>query len=279
MDFATADAFVWTSARLADRLRYAHLFHGAPREPVVAALRAHQNADGGIGNAFEPDLRTPSSQPAATLYALEALADISAHEDPLGDELLAWVAGIAEPDGAIPFMLPAGLEHPRAPWWQPEASSFLSAGLVAAAHALQRGGDWVEGATAWSWERVAGEHERSPYWWRYLVAFLNAVPDGDRAQAALERLREPLLEAVALDPAAGGELLKPLELAPEPGSRAAALFDRAVIERHLDALAAEQRPDGGWMFDFPEWSPAASAEWRGIVTIRALTTLRAYGRL
>jgi hypothetical protein len=52
-----------------------------------------------------------------------------------------------------------------------------------------------------------------------------------------------------------------------------------VIERHLDALAAQQRPDGGWMFDFPEWSPAASAEWRGIVTIQALTVLRAYDRL
>ncbi len=33
------------------------------------------------------------------------------------------------------------------------------------------------------------------------------------------------------------------------------------------------------MFDWLAWSPAQTADWRGIVTIRALTWLRDNGRL
>jgi hypothetical protein len=50
------------------------------------------------------------------------------------------------------------------------------------------------------------------------------------------------------------------------------------IEAHLDAIEDEQRDDGGWMFDWPAWSLAQTADWRGIVTIRALTWLRENGR-
>jgi hypothetical protein len=52
-----------------------------------------------------------------------------------------------------------------------------------------------------------------------------------------------------------------------------------VIERELDALAAGQADDGGWTFSWAAWNPAAAWEWRGVVAINALRTLRAYGRL
>jgi len=51
-----------------------------------------------------------------------------------------------------------------------------------------------------------------------------------------------------------------------------------VIEAHLDHLAAAQRDDGGWMFNWPSWSPAAEADWRGFITVDALRVLRANGR-
>ena len=40
-----------------------------------------------------------------------------------------------------------------------------------------------------------------------------------------------------------------------------------------------QLEDGGWMFDWRAWSPAQTNDWRGNVTIRALTWLRDNGRL
>jgi hypothetical protein len=56
------------------------------------------------------------------------------------------------------------------------------------------------------------------------------------------------------------------------------LFDKPVIEARLDHLSAAQRDDGGWMFNWLTWSPAAEGEWRGAVTVDALRLLRANGR-
>ena len=47
----------------------------------------------------------------------------------------------------------------------------------------------------------------------------------------------------------------------------------------LDHLAAGQRADGGWTFNWLAWSPAAEREWRGALTVDALRVLRANGRL
>lgn len=84
---------------------------------------------------------------------------------------------------------------------------------------------------------------------------------------------------VALDPEAAGEVHSPLDFAPLPDSIARSLFDEATIAAHLDHLAASQREDGGWMFNWPSWSPAAEADWRGYLTVDALRILRANNRL
>jgi hypothetical protein len=75
-----------------------------------------------------------------------------------------------------------------------------------------------------------------------------------------------------------GEIFGPLDFAPLTGSIARRLFDAPTIEAHLDHLAAAQRDDGGWMFNWPSWSPAAEADWRGFLRVDALRILRANGR-
>jgi hypothetical protein len=52
-----------------------------------------------------------------------------------------------------------------------------------------------------------------------------------------------------------------------------------VIEGHLDRLVRDQQPDGGWAITWQPPGTASTLEWRGIETVRALRTLRAYGRL
>ena len=71
----------------------------------------------------------------------------------------------------------------------------------------------------------------------------------------------------------------PLDFAPNPDSIARRLVDEATIEAHLDHLAAGQAEDGGWTFNWLAWSPVATSEWRGSLTVDALRTLRANGRL
>jgi hypothetical protein len=92
------------------------------------------------------------------------------------------------------------------------------------------------------------------------------VPDAARAEAALDALAPALL--------ASG-LVAPLNVAPYPGSRARRMFDQATIDAHLEALAAAQQADGGWTPGWDRWSPAATLEWRGILTVNALRVLRA----
>ena len=109
---------------------------------------------------------------------------------------------------------------------------------------------------------------------------IRKVSDRSRAGAAFDRVGPLILERglVTLDPEAPGETHSPLDFAPLPGSIGRALFDDATIRAHLDHLAGAQHDDGGWMFNWPSWSPAAEADWRGFLTVEALHTLRANGR-
>jgi hypothetical protein len=283
-DLDRAADFIWRHARLIDRHRFAHLFLGAGAEPVVRALRAHQNPDGGAGHALEPDLRTPTSQPGAVQHVLEMLAECGALGHPMTDEAAGFLASITRADGGIPFVLPSAADHPRAPWWQPadESSLTQTAANAAALHVHGSSHPWLDGATAFCWERIEAGRFDGAYDARFAVAFLDAVPDATRAEAALDALGPRLVDEgwVTLDPDVAAELaFTPLQIAPEPGARSRRLFDVDAIDAHLDALAGAQRDDGGWTFPWPEWSPAATLDWRGWITVDALKVLRANGRL
>ena len=277
VDFAAAETFVWSAARLVDRHRYAMLFAGGPAEPVATALAPYQNADGGFGHALEPDLRCPGSQPAATLYALEMLHEAGLTDTDMARRARGWIASVAGPDGGIPFALPGFEPYPHSPWWEPgPPSSFLTMALAAALHASKVTDDeWLSRATDWSWGQIDATAEPSAYWLKYACAFLDAVPDEDRAGAAIAALRSRI-DSATLAPDAGteGETLRPLDLSPRPGRPSRELFTPAQIEAHLDAVEEGQQEDGGWMFDWLAWSPAQTAAWRGVLTIQALVWLR-----
>jgi hypothetical protein len=281
-----AERFTWLNARLIDRLRFAHLFRGGAAAPVVAALRAYQNADGGFGNALEPDFRGPVSQPATVDQALRMLDQVGALDDPMVGQACDYLAGVTTPDGGVPFVLPSVLDYPRAPWWQPEGDSppgNLTPTASIAGPLLARGFQhpWLGPATEFCWRRMEELDRTHPYEMRSALAFLDRVPDRARAEHAFARIGPKVLEQdlVALDPAAPGEVHGPLDFAPEPSSLARQLFADDVIEAHLDALVAAQQPDGGWTFNWPAWTPIVEPAWRGWITVEMLLRLRAYGRL
>jgi hypothetical protein len=277
VDFAAAETFVWSAARLVDRHRYAMLFAGGPAAPVATALAPYQNADGGFGHALEPDLRCPGSQPAATLYALEMLHEAGLMDSEMASRVRGWIATVAGPDGGIPFALPGFEHYPHSPWWESgPPSSFLTMGLAAALHAGRvTDDDWLARATDWSWGQIDAAASPSAYWLKYACAFLDAVPDEERARAAIAALRSRT-DSSTLVPGDGteGEALRPLDLSPHPGTPSRELFTQSQIDAHLDLVEEEQKEDGGWMFDWLAWSPAQTAAWRGVVTIRALVWLR-----
>jgi hypothetical protein len=283
VDVDAAERFVLANARLLDRHRVAVLLHDAPIESVLDALRAYRNSDGGFGHALEPDIRAPTSEPSATLHALGVLAAIGSLDDPMVSDAAAWIATIAEPDGGVPFSLPASAAYPRAPFLGPpsQGGSFFT--LALAGLLWEAGSDepWLERANGWCWARLEEPGDLHAYGVKCALDFLDRVPDETQANNAIERLR-PHLEADGSIPVSGGaenERLSALTLSERPGSRGRALFTDEQIEASLDQLELEQQSDGGWMFDFGVWSPGQLAECRGLVTLQALATLDAHGRL
>lgn len=282
IDREAARTFLHANARILERRRLEHLFEGGPRAPVLHALRAYRNDDGGFGHALEPDMRAPTSQPVGIHTALEILHEIAAQDDPMVGPAGDWLTTIAREDGGIPFVLESALPYPHAPWWRhSDASSHTqTAANAAALHALGVSHPWLTGADEFLFARIAeldasrlGEDVGLGYDVRFSFHFLDAHPDEARAEAALDALG-PIPD---IEP--GSELPSPLDLSPAPGTRSRRRFDGAAIERDLDVLEQAQQDDGGWRVSWPDWNAAASVEWRGVATLNALKTLSANGRM
>lgn len=279
-----AEGFLWSNARLLERQLFAYHFRGGSREAVLAALLAYQNPDGGFGNALEPDIRCPASQPVPTQHALEIL-DAIGFEPAVVARVCDYLQTITTAEGGVPWLLPAALGYPRAPWWQtteqPPASLNPTAVIVALLRKHQVRHPWLERASAFCWAKLAAEppttemHELGA-----ILEFLYHADDHARAERELARLTAHLLASGLVAPAgATGYVRKPLDWAPTPQHPLRAHLDPAAVEAHLDEVVAAQQEDGGWAISFPPFSPACEQEWRGWVTLSTLLTLRANGRL
>jgi hypothetical protein len=277
-----AAQFLAAHARILDRRRFARLFEDGAAAPVRDAVAAYRNDDGGFGHALEPDGRTPGSQPAAVRMALLTLHEADAWDDDVASGALGWLEANAPTEGGISFVLPSVAGWPHAPWWEPPdglpAALFPTGGIAGVLHARGVEHPWLARATELLWSRLDGLDRIDAYEMRGVLAFLQHVRDRDRAEKAFDLLATRLADLVTLDPDAPGEIHGPLDFAPLPDSIGRRIFDAATIEAHLDHLAAAQRDDGGWTFNWPAWSRAAEAEWRGSLTVDALVTLRANGR-
>lgn len=76
-DVAAAVRFLATHGRALDRRRLDLLAGSGPARATLDALAAYRNDDGGYGWGIEPDLRSPESQPAGAMHALEVFAEVA----------------------------------------------------------------------------------------------------------------------------------------------------------------------------------------------------------
>jgi hypothetical protein len=279
-----AQTFILNNARLLERHLFAYLFQGGDPRKVLSALRAYQNLDGGFGNALEPDKRTSSSQPIDQEFALHVLDDIGI-DAPLALQICDFLETITRNDG-VPFVLPTVRDAPRAEWWNtdtddPPASINPTASIAGLLHKHHIQHPWLERATDFCWQQIEHAQNMSGNDLLCVILFLELVPERERAERVFEQISAQLLEGghIAYDPQASGYVFMPLDFAPSPHSICRRLFDEATIQTHLDALARRQQADGGWPISWPAVSPACELEYRGIVTLRALQTLKAYDYL
>jgi hypothetical protein len=287
IDLDAALSFMAAHARMLDRRRLERLLGHDDPGPVLAALDAYRNPDGGYGWGLEPDLRAGESQPGGALHAFEALEDVAPATSPRAAELCDWLASASLSDGGLPFALPIANPAGCAPFWanaDATVSSLQITGYVAGAALRVAVHDpavaahpWLERATDYCLGTIAALDE-APFAIELSAAvqFLDAAHEL-RAESAplLEHLGE-FIPADGRVPVAGGiegETIRALDFAPRAGRPVRSLFSRETIDAELEWLAGQQRDDGGWRVDFKSYSPAAELDWRGYMTVRAVSIL------
>lgn len=289
--YQKASEFIRAQARPIERALFAHEFEGAPAAPVLEALAAYRNPDGGFGHALEPDLRMAASSALATSTALDVLRELGASDtEPLVRGALAWVVERFDPEVPGWRYVPADVdEFPHAPWWSWELH--------------RRGGPWDHlvnpGARFLShlshWRHLAPRplvESLARAFEEHVMALTNDV-GGDSLHYAAQvendatraKLRELAVATVIRDPAAWTSYCaKPLKLAPLPDSPLAECLTSETAE-NLDWEIGRQEADGSWQPNwdwqgqYPDAWELARREWQGETTLRALRSLRAYGRI
>ena len=298
--FGRAADYLRNEARPLERALFAHHFEGGGRTAVLAALVPYQNADGGFGRALEPDMRAEASSVVATTVALDILRRVGATEETSGlpAALVYLMDNYDVETERWPIISPAVEDAPHAPWWEYAASEESFRGFWANPRASVVGYLWqyrklvpspfVEGALRsaatdlLTYSQTMEMHDLLCY------VDLLATPDlpGEMRENMIDKLRRVVARSVVMEPAEWDDYnLKPLTVVRSPQSELAAAVDAAVLDANLDHLLAAQSPDGTWP---PNWSwdfidadawAAAEREWRGVLTLRNLETLRAFGRI
>ncbi|MGH3437918.1 MAG: hypothetical protein ACRDRN_15800 [Sciscionella sp.] len=288
VDLTAGASFMATHARILDQRRCGLLLHATGTGAVLAAVDGYRNPDGGYGWGLEPDLRAPESQPGGALHAFEVFEGVAPVTTPRAVELCDWLAGVSMPDGGLPFALPVADSTGCAPFWaqaDPTTSALQSTAFVAASALRVAAHDhavaahpWLSGATEYCLGVIA-ELDAAPHAIElsFAIQFLDAVYETrPEAAALLDHLGQFIPEG-GLVPVEGGapdEMMRPLDFAPTPDRPARSLFAPEAVEAELRRLTAQQQEDGGWPVDFASYSPAAALEWRGYMTVRAVSILQ-----
>ena len=298
-----AIAYLETQARPLERALYRHHFEDGPETDVVRELRRFQNADGGFGNALEPDVRTPSSSALATGIALRMLTELDCPE---GDELVPaaveYLLSTLDRTALTWLVVPADTnDHPHAPWWHDEAGSLAKTFhdfliiprvlILGSLHAyaalvprelLERLTDAVSLALAEV--PVLGTGGGSDLEYAAYLATAPGLPSSAR-NLVTERVTSAVPKVTVRNPEEwSAYCLTPLRAAPLPTSLGASEI-RETLDTHLDWMIDHQAEDGAWN---PTWSwfghydevwPDAKREWKGHLTLETLLSLKAFHRL
>ncbi|WP_185602342.1 hypothetical protein [Paenibacillus sp. 598K] len=283
--------YIKSTARPLEQAIYRHLFEEGEADEVVSALAEYQNADGGFGHGLEPDLQTPLSSALTTTNALAILSDLPQSEGLLEmvHRGLSYLADTYNEACGGWEIIPEGAEaSPRAVWWKygsfdafwgnpnAEIAAYFLAfqqtyPYAGAASLVRRAIDYLLHTS-----ELTEMHE--------MLCYLRLYERLDaQQQAELASQIERFLDNCVIQDGSEGYGARPLQIADTPESQYYSKYE-GLIPAELDALIAAQGEDGAWLpnwdwHQYPEHWPAAREAWKGILTLNALRTLRAYHRL
>jgi hypothetical protein len=297
--FRDARAFLMKHGRGLEQRLFEHSFEGGTGESVLGALSYYQNEDGGFGRGLEPDIRMEGSSVIATTVGLQALREVKAPGDHLMvQRAVRYLLTAYDPEREVWPIVPKGVDDaPHAPWWNHEQTAETFNGFLANPRAEVVGYfyDYAGLVPADLLAKLTAA----------VLAHLETLPDQMDMYdmlcyirlAETERLPKPVKDrvwkkltraaprTVTRDPDKWGSFsVKPLYLAPSPDSP---LFEvlKKDVEANLDFEIEHQNEDGSWS---PFWSwgklhpeawKEAEREWKGLLTLKTLKSLRDFGRV
>ena len=300
LNFQKAVQFLRTDGRRLEQELFAYKFETGNSQPVLEALAAYQNPDGGFGRAFEPDIRSEASTVLATSQALGLLRHLGVPaSDPGVKAALEYLLRQFDPVRLVWPIVPPEIESaPHAPWWDvaSSAETFKGFKINPQAEVLaqltyyrsQVPNEFLNRATRALVETLnfdAGEVSPNEYLCLRALAETDGLPDG--LQERLTTWLSGLLPGLVLKGQARWTEygLTPIEAAPQPGTPWAAALDPLELTDNLDELVDRQLADGSWTltwsWDFVDAQAWAQAEkeWKGLQIVGHLEALKAYGRL
>jgi hypothetical protein len=127
--------WIYRNSRQLDLAMWQYEFENGSKDAVLSVLSHYQNADGGFGNALEPDCWNPDSAPYTTLNAISKLYNINFTDTghPIMQGIIRFIESGAyfNGDGWL-FSIPSNNDYPHAPWWtyDPKANEYEHKGVT-----------------------------------------------------------------------------------------------------------------------------------------------------
>lgn len=294
--FDKAKGFINAHARPLEQALFVFYLNDGPQEAVLDALAGFQNEDGGFGHALEPDIRLPNSSPMVTTIAFQVMRDVGVSADhEMVKKGIQFLLDTYDADlGRWNQVPPAVNDHHRAPWWTYDANNAQEKGFRANASAEIVGhlshyrvhvpDEFLEEMIQKALEHLDGLPDAMEM--HDVLCYLslleaNGLSDAERVQIGY-RMLQAGSEIVTRDPEKwSGYSNRPLWLAPLSTSPLAEVL-KPEVELNLDYEIEHQGEDGAW---HPFWSwgsegwKVAEQDWKGVLTVKTLRSLKAFERI
>lgn len=125
-DYEVIRRWMYRNARPLDLARWNFHFEKGGIPPVLEALSAYQNEDGGFGHALEADAWNPDSTPVMAATAVERLLELEFENGghPVVQGILKYLdSGADMEDRTWRNVVASNNDYPHAPWWHTDSNS------------------------------------------------------------------------------------------------------------------------------------------------------------
>lgn len=283
MNFGKAANFIWKHGRLLERRIFEYCFLQGSKENILASLKAYQNDDGGFGNALEPDLRAPESQPLHMEFALWTLYDCNIKDLEISFNACEYISKHADLINGIPTIFESSINYPHASHWDNPFSTQPSldrlTGLVGLLKWQGIIHPWLDSAVDVSLKNMMNKRNDDAHTILTSFCLLESLPQTDQITQLFDKLSKELFTTakfLRIDAYSQNYGLSPLEFAPSPSSYCNRIFSKDTITEHLKVLMSQQCDDGGWQISWEPPSETAKLEWRARLTLKNLMVLERY---